>query len=135
MTPTPTPLEQLALKCETATTSSRELDVEIAQAVWPQLDRYAPHCKGEEPIFWEDPFRKRQCPEFTKSLDAAMTLIPANCRTELFGSGSAWSAYIFHFTRESVQASSRPGGVVCAALALTAASLRARAALAKEPTR
>lgn len=55
---------------------SQELDVAIAQAVWPQLARYAPHCVGDYPIFWSDPFYKQTCPEFTYSLDAALKLVP-----------------------------------------------------------
>lgn len=56
--------------------ASRELDVLVAQSVWPQLTHYGPQCVGDEPIFWEDPFRKMPCPEFTTSFDAAVRLVP-----------------------------------------------------------
>jgi hypothetical protein len=69
-------IEEVAARVQKQEGPSRGLDIAIAQAVWPQLSRYAPYCVGDEPIFWEEPFRKQPCPEFTSSLDAALRLVP-----------------------------------------------------------
>ena len=69
-------MEEVIAKVQTADGPSRELDVAIARSAWPQPTRYAPHCVGEESIFWGDPFYKQPCPEFTESFDAALRLVP-----------------------------------------------------------
>ncbi len=69
-------MEELIRQICNATGPSRELDVEIVFALHPEIGAYQPHCAGEEPIFWNDPYYKQKCPKFTASLDAAASLIP-----------------------------------------------------------
>lgn len=61
---------------------SRELDVAILAVCFPEWAKpeppfYAPHCVGDEPIYFHAPnwMRKRECPELTASLDAATALV------------------------------------------------------------
>lgn len=118
-------LLELAARVEKAEGPVRELDVAIAQAVWPQLTHYAPHCRGEEPIFWDDPFRKQPCPYFTASIDLALTLVPdghggsVHWHPNLMPTAKVWAT--IHAVQYGI-AKSR-------ALALCAAALRARAAI------
>lgn len=80
--------EAVASLCENATGPSRILDVAIVRALYPEIGPYNPHCQGEEPIFWNDPYRKRPCPELTASVDAALALLPAGaCNIDLFSFG------------------------------------------------
>src|SRR5690348_5636951 len=52
-----------------ATGPARELDVAIAQTIWPQLTQYQTYCVGDdEPLFFADPFYKQPCPHFTASI-------------------------------------------------------------------
>jgi hypothetical protein len=145
-----TDLEQLALKCETASGADRELDADIFQAIggkqWDRAyhDAQAPcGCPHEMAV---DGARRR-APRFTASLDAAMTLVPEGwvwlvsnrAPKPLAGRAYLHNGELIY----SGIGGSRPNPahkfaeVVAAtpALALTAACLRARAALAKEPTR
>lgn len=125
-------LLELAERCEKAEGPIRELDVAIAQAVWPQLTHYAPHCRGEEPIFWDDPFRKQPCPHFTASLDAALTLVPEGFRWKL--GYSRYVPCVAELVDYRAQMEPNLGTFVSEcdsshALALCAAALRARAAI------
>lgn len=70
-------MSDLIAKLRAATGPDRALDVEIVFALYPDIGAYQPHCAGEEPIFWHDPYRKKRCPHFTASIDAALTLVPA----------------------------------------------------------
>lgn len=71
-----TDLSQLIERVEAATGPDRELDVAIILALHPEAGPYNPHCQGDEPIFWNAPYYKQECPHLTASLDAALTLLP-----------------------------------------------------------
>lgn len=71
-------LLEVAKKCMQADGPNRDLDVSIVYALHPDIGNYQPHCQGDEPIFWQDPYRKQRCPKFTASMDAAETLFPDN---------------------------------------------------------
>lgn len=69
-------LLELADRIEASSNPDRGIDVAIVRALHPDIGRYAPHCKGEEAIFWEDPYRKQPAPMFTSSIDDAIKLVP-----------------------------------------------------------
>jgi len=56
---------------------SRELDAEIVMFCYPDIGAPAPHCAGDEPIFWHEPYRKKPVPKLTTSLDAAVAFAVA----------------------------------------------------------
>lgn len=64
-------LSDLIERVRAATGPDRELDVLIVQVLFPDIGECQPHCIGDEPIFWNDPFYKQECPRLTFSLDAA----------------------------------------------------------------
>ncbi len=105
---------------------SRELDVEIALATgWRLEKKYLPGAPWIAPDGMFD-----WAPRWvTFSIDAAVTLVPKGCAWELRrGIDFTSSATVYgHDIHEDTDASSLAG-------ALTAACLRARAALAKETT-
>lgn len=110
--------EELAARCEAATGPDRELDAEIT--------RWAYRCAGANV---PDDFVFIDPSEYTGSLDAAFWLVPEHYRlgtlTELESAGPRWAAKLFN--------RGKPGGLPCcggasAALALCAASIRARLA-------
>ena len=68
--------DDLIERLEKASAPDRELDVAIVYALYPEIGPYRPHCVGDEPIFYQDPFYKQRCPKFTASIDAAMRLVP-----------------------------------------------------------
>jgi hypothetical protein len=82
-------MKDLIAKLEAAKEGSRELDVAIVYALHPDIGPYRPHCAGEEPRFWQDPFYKQPCPKFTTSLDAALSLVPADPANK--GKAMLWS--------------------------------------------
>ncbi len=63
-------------RLEVATEGSADLDAAIVYALHPDIGPYEPHCPGEEPIFYHDPYHKKPAPKFTTSLDAGLTLVP-----------------------------------------------------------
>ena len=73
--------EELLARVQKATGPDREIDVAIMAACfeWAKAEPpyYAPHCVGDEPIYWHAPswLRKRPCPELTGSIDAALALV------------------------------------------------------------
>lgn len=103
---------------------SREVDEAIIAICFPAWGKaeppyYAPHCVGDEPIYWHAPdwLYKQPCPKLTASIDAAVALVekmlpgafremtgprrylniptpvPAKFRSEIFhdaGSAVAW---------------------------------------------
>lgn len=73
--PTREELEALAVRCEQASGADRELDKLVVQAAYPEIGEPAPHCVGDEPIFWRDPYYKRCVPKLTASTDAILALI------------------------------------------------------------
>lgn len=106
---------------ESATEGSRELDVEIVFALYPE-SIYQPQCVGEEPIFWSEPYYKQECPAFTTSIDAALTLVPDG-RIWTLGTYADHSGY-----RAALDSQSESTKAATPALALCIAALKARAA-------
>lgn len=88
------PIFEVIERCRKAAGPDRDIDVAIVMALYPDIGPYQPHCAGDEPIFWNDPYRKQRCPKFTESLDAAVTLIPRGCK---------WSAGFSRHVPHSVQ--------------------------------
>jgi hypothetical protein len=80
-------LLELAGLCEQATGPDHELDLAIVYALHPDIGPYRPLCEGDDPIFWHDPYRKMSCPNFTSSIDAAMTLVPEGWWLESMSDG------------------------------------------------
>lgn len=121
----------LAERCEAATGADRELDAAIVRALYPEaiIDIY---CAGDdEPtVFHAAPLvpQKGVLPCFTASLDAAMALIPEGhafgLGKDFLGDERAWA-----WCSDRMKFECRKGASV--PLALTAASLRARAAALK----
>ena len=125
-------MEGLAVRCESATGPDRHIDYAIAFAVLPHLHRT--ECSSDllkamgnpkHDIFhcvFDDGVRRYAfaAEAYTASLDAAMTLVPE---------GFSWSLYDVIGKRESVRMWRDEVDVLVsgstAALALTAASLRA----------
>ena len=122
-------MADLAERCEQATGPDRELDYAIADSVLGTV---------------KPPYRRGRCDRYTASLDAAMSLVPEGwvmaalcqrepwfCRLETddfdsmtFGKGEDWITEITA-GQEAMATAATP------ALALCAASLRARAAALK----
>lgn len=123
-------MNELIERLEQATGPDRELDVEIVFALYPDIGAYQPHCRGEEPIFWNEPYRKQPCPEFTKSIDAALTLVPEEHAASVEWSprypGCAWI-----YPPDNVDEISFEGEASNPAIALCIAALKAREALGK----
>jgi hypothetical protein len=71
-----TDMDDLIARLEKAMEPDLELDVAIVYALHPEIGPYRPHCVGDEPIFYQDPYYKQRCPKFTASIDAAMKLVP-----------------------------------------------------------
>ncbi|MDI2076996.1 hypothetical protein ABIF68_007870 [Bradyrhizobium japonicum] len=71
-------MNEIINRLQQADGPDRALDVDIVFALYPDIGAYQPHCVGEEPIFWSDPYRKQPCPQFTASIDAALTLLPTD---------------------------------------------------------
>ena len=106
---------EIAARCEAATGPDTQLDA----LIWCAINDLEP---------WQrviDDFERGQATRYTASLDAAMTLVPEGLRRVEFGTydaGGAW-AYVWSVpTDEKGEADA-----ATEALALTAASLKARA--------
>src|SRR5574337_136324 len=114
---------EVAQRCEKASGPDRQLDVYIVFALYPDIGAYQPHCAGEEPIFWDAPYRKQPCPKFTASFDDAITLIPAahDWILEHVNGGMTIGARVGHNDPDKTSWGDT------AVLALCAAALRARA--------
>ena len=143
-------LLQLAERCEKATGPDRELDGEIHAALNPDKQTVIGHEPGRFPrkaifgpisrimeeIGGKDGADYIGAPPYTASLDAAMTLMPENYD---FGVGRITGDGSFLPCEADVSPSAQPYDVsmegmaeaATPALALTAACLRARAALAR----
>lgn len=65
---------QILEDLQAASGPARDLDVDVVRALYPDLGKCMPHCQGEEPIFWNDPFYKMPCPKVTADLTAALDL-------------------------------------------------------------
>lgn len=70
-------LQSLIARVESGSGSDRVLDAEIIQALYPGIGDCRPHCPGDEPIFYHDPFHKMPAPHLTSSLDAVRALLKA----------------------------------------------------------
>lgn len=70
----------LLSRLEGLTAPDREVDALIMGACFewakPEPPYLAPHCVGDQPIYWHapEPYYKRPAPELTASLDAAIAL-------------------------------------------------------------
>jgi hypothetical protein len=140
----PTTLLALADRCEQAAGPDRELDVAIARALgWKPLYR-DDYSKWWPPAAVEDSrARKRSIlhhptqplPAFTASLDAAVTLVPEGCdwHCQSNPSVTACWASVSPVKRgiELLEWGSGMRRASTPALALCAAALRARAAMAE----
>lgn len=100
-------LVDLAARCERAAGADRELDGDIADAALGPV---------------KAPYRRGRCENYTSSLDAAMALVPEGLRFEVTTTGFKPGAIVCGNRFTSASASTP-------ALALTAAALRARAAV------
>lgn len=133
-------LLELAARVEALTGPDREVDAEIAVAVSgdsgafvvaPMEDCIFQHIPG----WWRDGADKsHDAPEYTASLDAAMSLVPKGCgfnldRYWMIGrEGSAWRCDLsFGGTPDSPRRVGRAEDAYSAATAITAAALRAKA--------
>lgn len=122
---------ELADRVERADGPSRELDVEIALAIGWRLDQSGPN------DLWREPGRADwvELPEFTASLDAALTLVPEGWKFHLTTEHTAVAKAAAHadvMDRDWPDPQAGYGIVTEAhaatpALALAAAALRARA--------
>lgn len=130
---TPEALEALARRCEDAGEGSREIDGEIFKA--------ACNCPGDEWWRFDDGLWCRQDkedrvafdlpPSYTTSLDAAMTLVPAEAFWRLGhdGDGADPSEFRAQIIIPRLGGTDARGLAICStpALSLTAAALRALA--------
>lgn len=123
--PDPAKLLELAARCEAASGGDREIDAEI----WVHLPEQKPHSWKHRGSLLEYAKQVKGAifvPTYTDSLDAAMTLLPEKAKVVEFHQDGThdymWWCWIAH-DLEDAQALCRT-----AALALTAASLRALAA-------
>lgn len=114
-------LIELAERCEAATGPDRELDAAIAL-----LYGWTVH-KGDN---WIGPHGQISVPEFTGSLDAALTLVPEGqgCTIVQNIGGFPHRATVWTAKGAVGDIQGQPGATP--ALALSAAALRARAAIA-----
>ena len=93
-----TDISELLERVQNATGPDRDVDVAIMATCfdWAKAEPpyYAPHCVGDEPIYWHAPnwLQKRPCPELTASMDAALALV------ERVLPGWKVSLYIGHLT-------------------------------------
>lgn len=111
----------LAERCEAATGSDRELDAAIAGLFTHDVE-------SDDGDFWWGPFdaAPTRVPDFTASLDAALSLVPEGWHTHLALQDRHSLRWKWHLRGGfGVNAESRAQS---AALALCAAALRARAA-------
>ena len=70
-------LDELAARCEAATGPDREIDAAIARCFCHDVE-------SDDGEFWWGPYdaTPERVPDFTASLDAAMTLVPEGCYTK-----------------------------------------------------
>ena len=87
-------LADLITRVEQGSGSDRQLDTQIIQALYPDIGNCHPHCPGEEPIFWHDPFRKMPAPHLTSSLDAIRALLKARLNGHMFDILETPSGYL-----------------------------------------
>ena len=125
-------LAALVERLEQATGPDRGLDAEIALAVGAAPAGAFRPCAALDPgIFGTGPYTMWTAPDYTASLDAALTLVPADMDWLQFvsdPSGTGWEVGKFApgLERLSFKAEGVTGGLI--AIALCIASLRARAA-------
>ena len=144
-------LIKLAERVEAASGTDREIDILIGAATDLQIE----HCMMpfrelfemsgmEQTLLMAESHQtilRDGLPRYTKSLDAAMTLVPDGCGVARFGERTesddrgeyigGWSARL-HFAARPVRFSLEYGKGATSALALTAACLRAIAATRTE---
>lgn len=138
-------LIELAERCEKATGPDRELDLAIHRQINPEHVTFmdADLAKGMAQLIalggdaWEKRkealFREtNRSPRYTSSLDAAMTLVPANCCWSIIGPLCSGPDKPDHFGADVSEFLTNPEypevRAATPALALCVAALRARAA-------
>lgn len=140
-------LNKLAERCEAATGPDRELDAAIVLALNPGAE-FRPYREGKRVtkcwLFGADGRVIRyggpeDMPAYTTSLDAAMTLVPDSMGASVSRHGKRGDdceAYVGKSdsdARGNFMTQTAHGNAKTMALALTAAALRARAALSTTP--
>lgn len=121
-------LTSLIERIEAATEGSRELDVAVILALHPEAGPYQPYCQGDEPIFWNDPYRKMRCPKVSTSIDAALTLLPEGLDWLVRTGDRAAGGHPYGHVYEGNTFGLGEAFATTPALALLAAILRARQA-------
>ena len=114
MTPSKDHIDMLVERCEKATGPDRELDAQIGRYFSADFLGYVP----------DDP--QYGCAEFTRSLDAAMTLVPEGWFWQVGQGNHAWAAVYKNPIPPAMRVD--PIGAT-PALALCAAALKARSQL------
>lgn len=108
----------LAERCEKASEGSRELDAAIHRLLHPEVQVFGDYVIDSLGF-------GRAIPSFTTSLDAAMTLVPANHDWSLFFDNGAAMAGCMPASEDGCDWTDVPGATP--ALAICAAALRAQA--------
>lgn len=124
----------LAERCEKAEGPDRLLSQAIAEAVGWKCDLGTNWARESASVWWRDPGgNTRDLPDFSASLDAALSLVPEGCapmqdwhhlRDDLPGV-LVWECYVQQVSDGHTIGSADAG---TPALAMAAAALRARAA-------
>ena len=68
-------LRLISYDLEGLTGPDRHMDERIVRAVLPCLREAAPHCPGDQPIFWDEPLRKQPVPRVTELIDAVLRIV------------------------------------------------------------
>lgn len=121
---------ELIARMETATGPSRELDEAIALAADPE-SKVALHCIGDDcPVWYRSNAPKIDLPEFTASIDAALTLVPEGwnwlARSPSDNSIRYKSKFFAHIDRLPADQGDELAYAETAAIALCIAALKAR---------
>ena len=95
-------LAMLIARLEMAAKGSRELDEAIATYLWGEPKPTGNIGSERTLVWWQNGIGRSVAPEFTESLDAALTLVPAGMRVRELGQW--WDI-------------DRPGGWFCAIMA------------------
>lgn len=117
-------MQELIAKLEAATEGSRELDAEIAAAVYPFFAAGAKVAGHPDPGLRQcKPWGRVRASDCTTSIDAALTLVPPDCDWLINGRGNyaqVWEA------KETGRDGSWGARARTAPLSLCIAALRAR---------
>lgn len=117
-------MQDLIARLEAATEGSRELDADIALVNgWEKVDPFSEDVCGPPWRQIATGYRTMSCPEFSTSLDAALTLVPeeekGSFTLHVFEGGESAQAHVGEFEQ---------GDAKTGPLALCIAALKARSA-------